>query len=203
MVNEKQLDVLKELINIGAGKGAGILNSMIDTHVHLEVPLIKIFDFRNVESELSFLESESLAAVSLDFHGIFSGSSELIFPSSSGSKLVNVLTEEFETDPDLDALRAGTLTEIGNVVLNSIIGTISNMLELHFRYTVPLFVEGKLNKLSSHEKISEKSTTVLARTKFLLKEYDITGEILIFFETDSFETLLKRIDKFIEQTINL
>ncbi len=37
-----QLDALKELINIGIGRAAGMLNDMVNSHVSLQVPQVRI-----------------------------------------------------------------------------------------------------------------------------------------------------------------
>ncbi|MFP5259477.1 MAG: chemotaxis protein CheC, partial [Acidobacteriota bacterium] len=37
-----QLDILQELINIGVGRAAGMLNQMVNTHIQLQVPVLRV-----------------------------------------------------------------------------------------------------------------------------------------------------------------
>jgi chemotaxis protein CheC len=38
----RQLDALQELVNIGIGQAAGILNDMIDSPIRLQIPYVQI-----------------------------------------------------------------------------------------------------------------------------------------------------------------
>ncbi len=77
---DEQLDTLREIVNIGIGKAASILNGMLESHIELEVPSIIMFDPENPGEELTDLSSNNIASVQLSFHGPFSGSSALVFP---------------------------------------------------------------------------------------------------------------------------
>ena len=57
------------------------------------------------------------------------------------------LTGEVPAAPSLNAVMAGTLNEIGNIVINGVIGTIGNILAKPFDFSVPNYVEGKLQEL--------------------------------------------------------
>uniref|UniRef100_A0ACD5GZE0 Uncharacterized protein n=1 Tax=Desertifilum tharense IPPAS B-1220 TaxID=1781255 RepID=A0ACD5GZE0_9CYAN len=51
----------------------------------------------------------------------------MIFPTESASTLVSLLTGEKPGTPDLEAVKIGTLLEVGNIVLNGVVGTVSNL----------------------------------------------------------------------------
>jgi len=51
-LDEIQTDALKELINIGVGNGAEVLNQMFDSHIELNVPDIHILKPSEVSSYL-------------------------------------------------------------------------------------------------------------------------------------------------------
>ena len=144
-ITKKQIEGLKELINIGVGRGASVLNTMLDSHIHLDVPSLKIMDSQSFAREIKKFGDHRLAAVELDFKGLFSGSAQLVFPTATASSLVTALAGEESVHMDMDALRAGTLTEIGNIVLNGVIGSIANLLKLTFDYSVPIYLEDTLD----------------------------------------------------------
>jgi chemotaxis protein CheC len=89
-----QIDALKELINIGVGHGASMMNSMLRSHIFLQVPFIKIISLEELRKEMEALGGDQLAVVGLKFKGSFSGTAELVFPSTSASNLITVLTDE-------------------------------------------------------------------------------------------------------------
>ena len=195
-VTNEQIDALKELINIGVGSGADVLNTMLDSHIQLQVPYLKILLPGELVDEAQMHGSEQLSAINLPFQGSFLGSAELVFPSESASKLITALTNE-KTDPsDIDSIRAGALSEVGNIVLNAVMGTISNLLNLTLTYSVPNYIEGKIKDLMLANKISCDTIILLAKTQFCIKNLEIEGDILLFLEVGSFDRLLASLDKF-------
>ncbi len=190
----EQIDGLKELINIGVGRAASVLNTMLDSHIVLQVPFIKLLNPADFKKEIEMLDKDQLAAVSLGFKGLFSGSAQLIFTTENASKLVTILAGEPDETEDMDSIRTGTLTEIGNIVLNGVMGSISNMLELHFNYSVPTYLEGTSERLLNSNIADSDRTVLLARTRFLVEELDICGDIALFFEMSVFNKLLNAIE---------
>ena len=191
----EQIDSLREIINIGVGRGADVLNTMLSSHISLQVPFVKVLSKEELKEEMKGHEESQLSVVRLGFKGNTSGSSELIFTSESASKLITAFTGEESESFDLDSIRAGTLTEIGNIVLNAVVGSISNMLNLHLKYSVPNYMEGNTKNLFPKD-IDPDSVILLAKTRFKIEEFKIEGDIALFFELGGFDLLLNSIDKF-------
>jgi chemotaxis protein CheC len=209
-LTEERIDALQELINIGIGRAASILNEMLESRIILQVPSVKVLDFSQLQQELieKFADGQ-LAAVRLSFTGSFSGTAELVFPTESASVLVALLTGEELGTPDLDSVKIGTLTEIGNIAINGVMGSISNVLNQRMNYTLPIYTEDSIEKLLQlnnyrfDELISqdvaklEVDSTVflLAQARFTIEQLEIIGDIILIFETSSFDVLIKAIDK--------
>lgn len=185
-----QLDILQELINIGVGRAAGMLNQMVNTHIQLQVPELRVLN----QTELPELYAERpdsvFSAVQLGFSGEFAGISALIFPPESASKLVAVVLGRDDGLPNDAAMRQGTLQEIGNIVLNGVMGSIANILREPLRYTPPDFVEADISSIVG----PGAGMILLARTRFSIKDHLIEGEVLIIFSLSSFDSLLAAID---------
>ncbi len=200
-LSQEQSDVLQELINIGIGKAAGMLNEMLDTHVILQVPVIRIFSQQNSERELGALAGNTIAAVRMGFKGSFSGNALLLFPPDSANNLVSVLTGEDSIEDDMDSIRIGTLTEIGNIVINCVMGSISNIIGKHLIYSVPSYIEDSLlAMLMQQSENGSNATIIVAETHFVIEKHSINGDILLFFEVGSFDDLIDCIDTLIEET---
>ncbi len=186
-----QLDSLSELINIGVGRSADVLNTMLNAHIELQVPYVKILKSENFKNELEVLGSDPLSAVHLAFKGKFSGTAQLIFPSATAAKLITAVTGEDAGNESLDEIRSGTLCEIGNIVMNGLIGTISNILKMHLKFSVPTYMEGKIENITSAVgNFASDTEILLARTHFAVRELKIEGEIVVFFETGALDALL-------------
>lgn len=194
-ISHEQLEAIKELCNIGVGRGASVLNTMLSCHITLSVPHVKIVSQNDFKEELKlFAKESSISAVSLDFNGKISGSAQLIFPTETASSLVAVLVDEGD-DLDMDALRAGTFCEVGNIVLNGVMGSISNMLNLSFDYSVPEYIETKPENFINKPSVTQESHVLLARTRFIIDELDIEGDIALFMQIRAIHTLIETIEE--------
>ncbi len=191
---DSQIDVLKEMINVGVGKVAELLNTMLSSHVHLQVPALKILLPDELEMELSTDTNEQLSCVNLPFNGIISGVVELVFSAENASKFVTALTNEQVDMIDMDSIRAGTLTEIGNIVLNAVMGNISNFLGLKLRYSIPTYTEGDFSSLIPVCPAIPDTRVALVHARFVVEKLEVEGNIILFFEVGSFERLLVELE---------
>ncbi|WP_293127872.1 chemotaxis protein CheC [Microcoleus sp. bin38.metabat.b11b12b14.051] len=189
-----EIDALKELINIGVGSAAGMLNEMIQFPIRLQIPDIELLSAKELRSELKKrFGIDPLSTVQLGFTGSFSGSAQLLFPTDSAVNLVSVLTGEQKGSPDLDALKISTLSEVGNMVINGVMGSIGNILDQPLDYAVPYYAEEEIEELLLKEHSLECGSVLLAPAHFSIEELQIQGDILLFFDMGSFQMLLKAI----------
>lgn len=193
-----QLDAFKELVNIGVGRAAAALNEMLESPIILEVPEVSMISFEDLNSQAgddSTDPERSFSCVQLGFHGSFSGMAALVFPPDSAAKLVASLTGEEPETPGLNGVMAGTLSEVGNIVINCVIGTIGNIIDKPFDFTLPNFVQGRLQDLVGMVPGVIPKRILLVRTHFAVQDKHVEGNILLVFEAASFDVLLMAIDK--------
>lgn len=192
--SEYQLDALKEIVNTGVGKAAAALNDMLAAHIELEVPAVTLFRLEDLSAELQGAAEREIACVQLDFHGSFTGTAALVFPPASAAQLVATLIGEDLDAPYLDGVMAGTLNEVGNIVINGVIGTIGNILEKPFDFSVPNYVEGRLEELLQQKNPDGDLTVLLIRTRFQVQDRQIEGNIFLVFELASFEEFFRTLE---------
>ncbi len=200
-LTEIQLDVFRELVNIGIGRAAGALNGMLQTRIYLQVPRVKFLTPPGLREEMNTLNNEKLSIVRLRFGGSFSGSTSLVFPPDSAVKLVDIITDVTDETSDLDAIKIGTLTEVGNIVINGVMGSISNVLEQHLNYVIPIYMEGAVDMILDGEGKPDIDPAILyAQADFTAKQHHITGSIILLFEIGSLDKFIAAIDKLLAST---
>ena len=133
----------------------------------------------------------------MDFTGSVSGSAELIFLSEEALKFVQLITGDAGAEHDFDELKTATFSEVGNIVINAVIGTLSNELSLKLDFAIPSYIEGSAGKLVSVLGDSPESVILYARVLFYIEEIELEGSIVIFFNVRSFETLLAAVDSYV------
>ncbi|HYQ48705.1 MAG TPA: chemotaxis protein CheX [Thermodesulfovibrionales bacterium] len=195
ILTEEQIDALKELINIGVGRASGVLSSMIECKISLQVPHIRVLSLIELNDEVERIGAGRLAAVKLGFKGSFAGTAALVFPPDSAAKLVSLLVREENDTPDLDSVRVGTLNEVGNIVINGVMGSVANVLKQHIDYSLPTYVEDSLEHMLTAGVAGNEIMILLAHTHFTVEEYMIEGNIILLFESKSFGSLILAIDR--------
>ena len=195
-MNPEQRDTLRELVNIGVGRAANTLNVMLDTVVKLAIPDIRICNVSELGEKLAVESDQQLATIHLNFQGAFSGATSLVFPAESAEKLVRALAaDHIEDDEDQDALRVGMLTEIGNIVINNVMGTLGNLLGQSLNYSLPAYHETDVLHLAHIGSAAEEDTVILTQADFTLPKLHIHGTILLWFRVESVMVLTQAIDQ--------
>lgn len=207
-IADDELDALRELINIGVGRAAGALNDMIGRTVQLNVPAVILVEPEQIAGILIGEHGRRLACVRLRFDGALKGVADLIFPSESGSKLVALLTGEDPQTPELDSLCVGTLTEVGNILLNGLMGSLTNVVQEHLVYGLPLYMEESADNLESSLRATPDGAVLLARAQFFVGNgnFELTGEridgeITLLLGVDSLQHLVERVQQLGEEAL--
>jgi chemotaxis protein CheC len=93
-------------------------------------------------------------------------------------------------DIDFDIIK-----EIGNIILNSIVGEVGNYLDIHFQYSLPeVKLFSKMNFGKSIENSEYPHLLVLYIT-FVIDETEIEGIIIVNLTLNSMNELMKNVDR--------
>lgn len=196
-LNNDQKDALTEMVSIGMGRAAHVINQMLSSRVTLAVPEVEFSDFKTLSNKIDW--HSSMSAVQMRFSGDFQGNCSILFPPQSAANLVTALVEEEEGSGDtLDAIRHSTLTEVGNIVLNSVLGSLTNYMKKRVEYSIPEYYEGELGEVISQNRGEEEVSTLMARTQFQVKDLEIKGDILMIFTLNSMKSIIAQVDSILE-----
>ena len=195
-----QEDALQELLNIGVGRAAGALNQMLEKPIKLHIPHIAFGKTPELQRLIEQAGTDLLSAVQLPFRGSFVGSAALMFPMDSTPKLVAALTGEEYTSDEFDSLKEATLTEIGNIVLNSVMGSLGNILTQPITYSIPNYNESTFEGLLSQTHQDSSIYFLWAQTRFTIEAFDLSGDILLMFEVGNLQKFLESIGTLTEST---
>ncbi|MCK4305575.1 MAG: chemotaxis protein CheC [Candidatus Eisenbacteria sp.] len=201
-ITAEHRDILAELINVGLGHAAGQLNDMFGLPVALEIPSVDLLLPNEVEETLREKFGARVSAVSLDFSGSLVGTASLVLPTESALRLISALDEE-----DMDAVNSepmpqrgpsepdDTLEEVGNILINSVLGAVANGLGQHLVFSVPETVEDPMGRIAiADNSTSEDSRILFAQTGFSIKHLLVSGSITLLFQIGSVDALLEAID---------
>jgi chemotaxis protein CheC len=170
----------------------------VGTPISLRVPEVEVLVVDEARLRVTALGWGRVASVQLAFSGPLKGNVALVFPYDNAVKLVSLLTGDEGSNADVDGIRAATLEEVGNIILNGVVGSISNLLLGQISFSIPYYSEeGGLLAHFTGAGSAAGAHVVLARAHFAVAQHEIEGEIFLFFEVGSLERLLAALDRLI------
>jgi chemotaxis protein CheC len=201
-LDDLERDALTEIVNIGVSRAASNLRKMIGDQVFLSVPSIEVVSQRRAARLITERETSELVAVRQDFSGPFSGRALLIFPETNSLELVRAVTGGELTAQEVLDLEHEALAETGNVILNSCLATMANMLKRSLTMTIPEVLRGSGAMLFEVDDAAPSEGLVLfLYIDFAVRKHDIRGYIAMIMDLPSLATLKELLEEFIARIV--
>ncbi|MCR5874537.1 chemotaxis protein CheC [Phenylobacterium sp. J426] len=195
-LTDLELDALTELINIGVGRAAASLAIMCGDAVTLSVPAVSTVTPEQASEMVGGARIGKMVAVEQDYSGDVYGRALLIFPESNSLELVRAVSGDAVPTADIPAMAPEALLETGNVVLQSCLGTIANMLHRNLGIGTPKLVEGRAREL--FPRVS-KDAVLFVYINFSLRGRRIRGYIALLMDLAAMAALKRLVAEFVER----
>ncbi|MDG5814559.1 chemotaxis protein CheX [Chitinispirillales bacterium ANBcel5] len=182
--NPIAIDILRELMNMGVGKAANSLNQLFGTHIEFTIPWINFYGGQGILSK--WKECEELnTAVEMKFNGDLTGTALLCFKRDDVKKIFNGILSGVAPE-DLEITQDSALSEVGNIVINAVTGSISNIAEAQIEYQIPQIVKNFENK----QFLSNQTEVICLGANFQFQEQKVNSLIMLSFEEYSLGTMI-------------
>jgi chemotaxis protein CheC len=192
MVTDFQLNTLREVTGIGVKTATAALEQMLNRRIDIAVPDIKVVSLAEVPDFLGGAEKE-IVGLHLKMLGEFSGSILLKFSVETAHVLVNTLLDEGGSDKTIiSELGESALKEIGNIITNTYLNIIAQMLEVNTFPSVPHFARDMLGAIIDFMLIEISCLSdyaLVIKTQFEASNLEIEGDFLIFPDEKSLNLL--------------
>lgn len=194
-LNNIQIDVLKEIGNIGAGNAATALAQMIGKKINMNIPRINIVPFNNVTQILGGADTH-VAGIYLSVSGEAPCSLLFIMPVNQARLLTNMLLDGREEISDLyffSDLEVSALMELGNIIAATYLSALGNFTRLKFIPSVPAIgidMAGAIIDaiLAQYGEIGD--YVMLLETGFIKGEQEVIGNFFLLPEPGTLESIL-------------
>jgi len=186
-LNELEIDFLSEVFNIGVGNAASSLSQMVNQPIKLSVPE---FTFLSTEDLIVLLGQDNLlCSVSQKMEGLFSAQSLLLFPENDSLEIVKKMLGDQLSDESIAELQNEAMSEIGNIVLNACIGSLSESLGTKFKIDLPEFERAKPKNILQSKNLNSDDLILFIRIELTLSESKISGYLAFLLGFESFSLL--------------
>lgn len=192
-LSNDQIDVLKEIGNIGAGNAITALSKMVSKRIDMNVPKVNIVEFKDV-AELAGGPETIVSGIYFNVCGDISGSIMFLMDNISTRTLINWLMNKNETSMELDEIEVSALKEIGNILAGSYLSSISTLTGLKMTVSIPSLAIDMAGAIMSVPVIlfgQVGDHVLLIETDFIEGLNRVKGNFFLIPDEKSFEILLK------------
>lgn len=141
-----ELDVLKEIINIGGGHAATSLSQLIEKPVHMTVPVIEMMAYEDVYEQI-MAEETVIKAIVIKMMGDAEGVFLFTVDQQYSKDLVSMMLPE--NTPYSEAMADSALQELVNILVNSFLNAVMKLIDRNLVTSVPIIIEDMFGAIMS------------------------------------------------------
>ena len=191
-LNVMQIDVLKEIGNIGAGNAVTALSKMVSKKIDMKVPKVNIVEFKDVADLVGGAEV-LVSGIYFQLFGDITGSIMFIIDKTSSKLLTNLLMGKNDFNPELDEMERSALKELGNILAGSYLSSLSSLTGLKINVSVPCLAIDMAGAIMSvpialFGQVGDH--VLLIETEFIEGSNLVKGNFFLIPDGGSFEILL-------------
>jgi chemotaxis protein CheC len=188
-----QIDVLREVGNIGAGHAATALSKLIQKEVDMKVPQVRIISFDEIADSVGGAEA-LVAAVFLRVEGDCPGNMFFIVDLPSARNLLQQMIgiEGTGANEALSEMELSALHEIGNILAGSYLSSLADFTKLNMQASVPALAIDMAGAILSYGLIELGQAgdyALTIDTAFFEGNQQVQGHFFLIPDPDSFEKL--------------
>ena len=132
-----QLDVLREIGNIGSGNAATSLASMLNAVVDIEVPQFSLINYENVSQYLGGKDREVIG-LALGLEADLDGVMLHVVQPKFASRIVNAFyPKDIQTLADINDMDLSAVKETSNITTAAYVNSLASMTNLFINITPP------------------------------------------------------------------
>lgn len=195
-LSDLEQDAITEVFNIGICKAGASLSEMVGKEVTLSIPTLSITTIEQANKDITTTRKR-VSGVKECFDGSVAGNAILLFPENKSLELIKMLFPMEMPEEALLEMEQETLTEIGNIILNACLSTLSNIMQEEIINQIPQAFKGNLDEMMLCNELESTAETYVLKMdmSMIVKESEIQGDI-------SFLIIIKSIDTFRQKLAN-
>lgn len=194
-LNEMQLDVLREIGNIGAGNACTALSMLLGAPIDMSVPSVHVLSYDHTSEYLG--GDEVALGIRIDVTDDLSGLMFHVVKKPFAERIINTFYEKKLDDlGSLDEMDSSVLSEMGNITSGAYANSLATLTNLLVNIGAPSQI------CSSVEEILKIPFDVLGQPgdkiliideEFLIGDEKVSSNMLLILEKNSLAKLLDRL----------
>ena len=196
-LSELQHDALVEIFNIGVGHAARSMSEIVNEEVTMSVPSISFLNRTDAAAMLGNKKGERVCGISQHYEGAFSTEAILMFPEDKSLDIVRLMVGESVPLKELTEMEQEAMSEIGNIILNSCIGTLANIFSQELSGSLPVYHVGTSEEILSASGAQADNIVLMLHIDFVLETHQIHGYVAFILDLSAMQDLQGQLDTYL------
>ncbi|MBQ6318427.1 MAG: chemotaxis protein CheC [Lachnospiraceae bacterium] len=195
-LNDLQLDVMREIGNIGAGNACTALSVLLGTTIDMSVPRIQLLGYETT-TELLGGEDNMVIGLKVEVNGDLDGMMLHVVEKRFAERIINTFyAKEIDSITNLDEMDSSVLNEMANITSGAYANSIATLTGLFVNIGTPNQVPGKVSeilKLPLNEFVKPGEKVLVVDEEFTIDDEHISSNMILALESESLEKLFSRL----------
>ena len=200
-LSDIEQDALGESFNLALGQAAAVFADLVNEEIQLSVPTVEILEREALVKRLEELTgtktAQDLCCIAQHYvaGNAFDTDTLLLFPERGSLEIVRRMLGRTEIHLDqITELEQDALGEIGNIIINSCMSGLANILGTEVIGTLPGVQTIKpTNLLDDHPK---NEVILVAKIGMTMLTHDVTGYVLFIMDVPSLTAFMSSVRSF-------
>lgn len=200
MVNLSELenDALVEIFNIGVGHAAAAMSEIVNEEVTMSVPSITFLNRADAAALLgSKRDGDRICGVSQHYDGAFATEAILMFPEDKSLEIVRLMVGDSVPLQELTEMEQEAMSEIGNIILNSCVGTLANLFDSELHGSLPVYHVGTSTEILAVFGDQDDDVVLMLHIDFVLAKHQIHGYVAFVLDLSALHGLKEQVSRYL------
>ena len=196
-LTELENDALVEIFNIGVGHAAAAMSEIVNEEVTMSVPSISFLNRAEAAQLLGKRSSERICGISQHYEGAFKTEAMLMFPEDKSLEIVRLMVGEAMPLQELTEMEQEAMSEIGNIILNSCVGTLANIFERELHGSLPVYHVGTSEEILASSGGQADTVVLMLHIDFILEKHQIHGYVAFVLDVTALHDLKEQVNRYL------
>lgn len=195
-LNDLQLDVMREIGNIGAGNACTALSVLLGTMIDMSVPNIHLLSYDST-TELLGGEDTDVLGICVDVTDDLEGMMIHVVHKNFAERIINTFYEKhLDTLTGLDEMDSSVLNEMANITSGAYANSMATLTGMLVNIGTPKQIPGKIGEIMSiptKQFVSPGEQMVVIDEEFTIGNEHISSNMILALESDSLVKLFSKL----------
>ena len=200
-LTELQHDALVEIFNIGVGHAAASMSGIVNEEVTMSVPSISFLNRADAAALLGNRDGHRICDVSQHYEGAFQTEAILMFPEDKSLEIVRLMVGDSVPLKELTEMEQEAMSEIGNIILNSCVGTLANIFSQELTGSLPMYHIGTSEEILTASGGLADTVVLMLHIDFILEKHQIHGYVAFILDLTALHDLREQVDRYLAKVM--